>query len=292
MKPTKPKNFLPQEIQNKIAVATQPIIKATIKEKAIYIASIEQNKLRNYSNSSEETNKFIDLIMRWKIYTGITNEINFTEFVIIFEFIRKNFGELNYTDIESAIDLSTANKLEIIKSKSDESFGYFSCAYVGRILSAYIEYRPKAIHKVKNQVDQYLLVNTKPEINYEERILNFQNLIIEAYIEVRKTKNYTNDWGNMIFHYLYKNDFLTFPEEQIKRSKKYAIKEAKSDSKKEHRTLKDLVDFLKNKDNKEISLSDKEIILYQKKYFVIEYFLSIKSIEKIVNSVTKETIDK
>jgi hypothetical protein len=290
----KQKNLLPIEINNKINATTQPEIKATLQEKNLYISFLNSTKIRDYIDKSEEVNKMIDLLMRWRIYTGINADPHFSEYIIIYDFIKYNFGELNYTDIETAINLSTANKLEIIKSKADESFASFSCSYVGRILSAYKEYRKNMIYKVKDQVEKYLLLNAKPEINYDEWIINFQNTIIQAYNQIKLTKNYNNDWGNMVFEFLYKNDYLNFSKSELIKSKKFALEELKKENKKEIKNIRDLATILfsNNQSTKKTTFDESQIIIHQKKYFVIQFFSNLKSIEDIVKNVNKETIQK
>ena len=292
------RNLLKNISKNGITVISEidiTSIKALQQEKSIFIAHIEQKKIREY-NSTEDDNNLIDLIKKWKIYSGIANEMNFTEFIIILDFIKQNFGDLNYEDINSAINLSTAQKLEFYKYKGDESFGNFSCTYVGRILAAYKEYKPNVIFKIKDQIEKKQLQESSIKINPDDRIHNFETLIIMVFQEIRKTATFSNDWNSTIFNYLHKNNYITITDQLILDSKIYAKENLikKTVIKPKEGISAAILSLNKNDNKKPINKLDQEnrTIELQKNYCVICFFQKLKKIDKFINEITIEKLDK
>lgn len=264
-----------------------PVIKQHLQ---IYNANLIEKKIGEYC-TDEEDFKIIDLLKRWKIYSGISSESTPADFVIIMEFIQINYPKLNLTDLNCIVNLATTNKLEI--KKTDESFGIFSCSFVGRYISAYVSnYKPPIIVDCRNAMDKYLLENKTVEITPEEELESFKKNVIQVWNCV-KTGEPVFDFRYYIFNYLYINKIVTITDKIILDAKYFAMKEHEQ-SKETKNNLQAAFNALEKLDDKQKlnqkKISKEELFNGQAKYVVIEFFKTIDNIEDFINTITIEKI--
>ncbi len=199
---------------------------ATKDEVKIYTASINEIKLKDSKNESEEQ-KLLAKLMKWRIYSGIIQEPSVAENLINIDFIQNNFGELNLTDLEIAMNMAASGNLIIDKVKSDESFATFSPTYIGRILCAYIKHRKDAIRKIKTELQRQA-----DKVIYEptnsEKIESFRKLLVFAFTEVIKD-NFHYDSGDIIYDFIKKNNLLNIDKKLQKEALEFSQKQLSID---------------------------------------------------------------
>lgn len=283
---------MPTEEKTKLPVINEkepeiPVIKQHLQ---IYNANLIEKKIGEY-DTDEEDFEIIDVLKRWKIYSGISSESLSTDFTIIFEFIKSNYPKLNLTDLNCIVNLATTNKLEI--KKTDESFGIFSCSFVGRYISAYIStYKPPIIVDCRNAMNKYLLSKETIEISPEEELESFRKNVIEVWNCV-KSGEPVFDFRYLIFNYLYLNKIVTITDQIILDSKAYAIKEHEQ-TKESKNNLQAAFNALEKLDDRQKlnqkKITKAELFNGQAKYVVIEFLKTIDNIEEFTNTITIDKI--
>lgn len=210
----------------------------------LYQAHVEEKKFRQFS-TDEDDDSLIDVIMKWYIYTGISGEPTAADFVINCNFIKANFPDLNLTDINMAMNLSANGKLDMQKSKSDESFSRFSPTYIGRVLRAYIDnYRSENIFDVRAKIRKLEIMESESralEIPENERILIFQRLLNTAFSSGLESENF-HDWGNIIYFFIKKKYIDFIKKDMVAEALSYGEKMHSMNTKRESNTqaLKDI----------------------------------------------------
>jgi hypothetical protein len=109
------------------------------------------NKLiRNFDTN--DRNNLINVIGSWAAALGVSKDITAIDIKMISTFISNQFGNLSLQEIEYAISLSLANKLNCDSNLYGKGL---NVAYIGNILSAYIQYKRVNLadvnYKIQNQ---------------------------------------------------------------------------------------------------------------------------------------------
>lgn len=302
MNPQNPQNqSLPIDIikNNELIIGEELIKKINVPRENIhiFIGNSVLTKIGKF-NSLKEDEMLLDLLKKWKVYSGINQVILKEEWIINLDFVKKNFPRLNLWDIDMTINLSTANKLTI--KKTDESFAIFSPAFIGRFLSAYeAEYKPIVISDIKEKM-QRIEQSDKNSKKYsdEENLKSFKKIIESIYHQIKTDQDFF-DYSNWVFNYLYYNSFIPVSENKGKitiekslllESKKWAFEKIKSLSEnKGENSFIEALNSIKRLDKKNNEIPPEKILQYQKKYMII-YVL--KSIENIADFLKEVTIEK
>lgn len=290
-------NIIPEKVKN-----TFPKVK-----QEIFIASKTNKKISEHT-TDEEDNLFLDLLKKWKIYTGIINQPSPADYIIILEFITKNYPKLNLKDIEAAIELSTSNQLTAIKSSIDESFASFSCTYVGRVLTAYVKYKSDTVHDIRTEIEKYQLLLPAPKKSLEEYKKEFFKFIEISYNEVLEKQYEYDDYRNLLFDFLYKNRYIKLT--QAKKNEAILFARTKLTTKKKvekkQSNFSTLLDNLKlitqrieqkdysiqkqKSNTKSSTYTEEDIIKTAANYTIVKYLLSLKKITDLLDKITDEQI--
>ena len=272
--------------------------------KNIFIAHQNEKKIADF-NTLEEDKEALQQLMVWKVMTGITNQPAPEDFVLILDFIKINYGTLNIFDIKNAMNLSSSNQLEIKKTANDESFANFSCVYVGRILSAYIEYKKEIVFDVRKAIEKKQSLLPPPKKSLDEQKKDLFTYIEKSYNEIVVQKHDYEDYLNLFFTFLYQNNFIQIT--QAKRNEAILYARTKLTSKivpeKPKSSLAAAIDNFKiinerleEKSNKTSnkntsSYTEEDVNKAAANYTLVKYILKLKSINDLLDKITEEHID-
>jgi hypothetical protein len=227
----------------------------------------------------KDTNEILEIISRWKIYTGGGKEtMQPIELALIRDFILDNYGHLTLDELELAYLLAMTEKL------SDcEYFGNFSALYVGKVLNAYLYYRKMQLaDPIRKRDKAILLEKEKKKPSPEEEAKLTQEIFLGFYSE-NKEKGEINDVFNLCWKFVRNqikagnNDFLhkwTNPQkEQYNEAMNYASKKL---SEKEN-NIKNYFKIIPDK--------DEQIKKIARNYCIQRYFDDIKDIQEIIKKI-------
>ncbi len=272
--------------------------------KNIFIAHQTEKRIADF-NTLEEDQLVLKQLMVWKVMTGITNQPAPEDFVLILDFIKINYGTLNIFDIKNAMNLSSSNQLEIKKSANDESFANFSCVYVGRILSAYIEYKKEIVFDVRKAIEKKQSLLPPPKKSLAEQKKDLFTYIEKSYNEIVLQKHDYEDYLNLFFTFLYQNNFIQITEAKRNEAILYARtkltsrivpEKPKSSLAAAIDNFKIINERLEEKSNKPSnkntsSYTEEDVNKAAANYTLVKYILKLKSINDLLDKITEEHID-
>lgn len=272
--------------------------------KNIFIAHQTEKRIADF-NTLEEDQLVLKQLMVWKVMTGITNQPAPEDFVLILDFIKINYGTLNIFDIKNAMNLSSSNQLEIKKSANDESFANFSCVYVGRILSAYIEYKKEIVFDVRKSIEKKQSLLPPPKKSLDEQKKDLFTYIEKSYNEIVVQKHDYEDYLNLFFTFLYQNNFIQITEAKrneailyarTKLTSKIVLEKPKSSLAAAIDNFKIINERLEEKSNKpsnktSSSYTEEDVNKAAANYTLVKYILKLKSINDLLDKITEEHID-
>lgn len=237
--------------------------------------------------------------------TGISNQPTAEDFILILDFIKINYGTLNIFDIKNAMNLSSSNKLEIKKTANDESFANFSCVYVGRILSAYIEYKKEIVFDVRKAIEKKQSLLPLAKKSLQEQKEDLFDYIQKSYNEIIISQYEYQDYRNLFFTFLYQNNFIKITD--AKRNEAILYARTKLTTKKLPEPTKTslgaaIENFKKinekleeksnaNSKNKSSSYTEEDVNKEAANYVLIKYILKLKSINDLLDEITEEHVD-
>jgi|GEM_PF-5046760 len=155
-----------------------------------------------------ETNSIIDLVGFWAATLGVTKDITSVDLKMVSTFIFNQFGNLTLSEIKYGIQLSVAHKLNC----DPQLYGRgLSVAYVGNILSAYIEHKRSELKDL-----MYRLQNQNKEkiVTPEEKMNIAKETLVMLYREWEQTK-LINDPLSTIYNMLRRVKLLVPTKEEI-----------------------------------------------------------------------------
>lgn len=272
--------------------------------KNIFIAHQTEKRIADF-NTLEEDQLVLKQLMVWKVMTGITNQPAPEDFVLILDFIKINYGTLNIFDIKNAMNLSSSNQLEIKKTANDESFANFSCVYVGRILSAYIEYKKEIVFDVRKAIEKKQSLLPPPKKSLAEQKKDLFTYIEKSYNEIVVQKHDYEDYLNLFFTFLYQNNFIKITDAKrneailyarTKLTSKIVPEKPKSSLAAAIDNFKTINERLEEKSNKPSnkntsSYTEEDVNKAAANYTLVKYILKLKSINDLLDKITEEHID-
>lgn len=272
--------------------------------KNIFIAHQNEKKLCDYY-TLEEDKMLLHHVTVWKIMTGILNQPTEDDYILICDFIKINYGTLNIFDIKNAMNLSSSNKLEIKKTANDESFANFSCVYVGRILSAYIEYKKEIVFDVRKAIEKKQSLLPPPKKSLAEQKKDLFAYIEKSYNEIIIQQYEYQDFMNIFFTFLYQNNFIKITDAKrneailyartkltsktVPDKPKSALAAAIDNFKKINEKLEEKSNKPSNKNTS--SYTEEDINKAAANYTLVKYILKLKSINDLLDKITEEHID-
>lgn len=168
--------------------------------------------------SNKQLAPLIEAVGRWRFFLGLKDEPSKEEIIVNVTFIREHFGALSVSDIDRAIQMSVAGKLDV----DNECYGKFSPIYISRILNAYSEHRNKSIQDVKNRISK--IEQAKPkEIDKEQLAIDMYRLFLKMHKEYLEGTFY-DDFGGVWYNKIRKNSWMDISKQLAQEAYDYGKK--------------------------------------------------------------------
>jgi hypothetical protein len=169
---------------------------------------------------NEELHTLNNCVGFWAATLGVVKDFTSVELKMISTFIFNQFGNLTIKEIEYAIELSLAGKLNC----DAELYGKnLSVSYVGKILSSYVEYKRNELKDLNYRLQS----KQKPqkEITAQEKMYLAKESVVLMYREYQE-KKVINDPFNTTYSLLRKIKLLNPNQEEINLAMEYGKKVA------------------------------------------------------------------
>jgi hypothetical protein len=250
---------------------------------------VEKKQIRDFDEN--DTKELIDVISKWRYYTGCTKDVTAQDFVVIAMFIGKNWDNLTLDEINLIIDLSMVGKLDV----DVNTYGNFSPLYISRIIQAYLDYKKDLLLGLMQRRDEYeqkQLADQQTKPIPEESMENMIYIIKAEYARFNQHSD-VSDPFNIVYNFLKRTKRLNIDTELTKQALEYGNRMAKTtmiqQTLSDNGQIKEISAVMsddeyrltdKQKDNK-----DKLVKKYARNYCVQKYFTS-RNIDEIVKSIT------
>ena len=204
------------------------------------MAAAIKTSIAKTENFRETMDALLDILARWRLFIGLSKEVSSEEFIIIAEYIYKNYRNLTTAEINSAVELSVQGKLDC----DPKPYGSFSVLYCSEILNAYIKYKRQIYNdvierKVRKEAelnDQYS--KPTPQEDYELTL----KLIRQEY-EYFEKNGVVSDIMDIIYNFFKKSNRMKLSETEITDALNYGKKMAIAAKNNETKTI---FDYLSN----------------------------------------------
>lgn len=121
--------------------------KTNIERKVAF--SFSEKKIGDYNNNDMKS--ITRLLGEWWILSGVNQDANAKDLIIIGKFIHNNYPQLTYTDIFMSMTLSIKGELEL----SYEPFVRLSGQYISKCVNAYLIIKAKIVNDAVAKTDEY-----------------------------------------------------------------------------------------------------------------------------------------
>jgi hypothetical protein len=251
----------------------------------LYNKKQTEKKLSNILKSDKSELQEIDkIVAQWAYGLGIS--IDAQDIILVNDFIRENFGNLNIFDLKACVKLITTNS-DLIETDA-EHYGKLSFIYVSKVLKAYLSFRNSSIFKVSDEIQKLESMQVK-QISPEERLQNFKKLIRQAYVVVMIKKEVYFDSGDVLYNFIKHNKLMpiskpNIDENLINNALEYgnkAYEKAKSTSALQA-VIKD-VSFSK--------LKKEDIIKREARQYVVNEWLRTKDIKEVHDKLSVQMLE-
>jgi hypothetical protein len=244
----------------------------------IYDSYSGEPKIRDL-NDNKKIAPLIDSVGRWRFYLGLKEEPSKEEIIINVNFIREHFASLSVSDIDRAIQMSVAGKLDV----DNECYGKFSPLYISKILNAYSLHRNNAIQEVKLKLQK--LEQDKPKvIDKNELAKSMYALFMSMHESSLKGEQY-DDFGGVWYNKIRKYKWFEISKDLAQQAYNYGMKRISFEATQGSLRRVTLGEVMSLDDKKE------KAKVYARSYIVNKWLLSIPDARVYAKKMfTKETL--
>jgi hypothetical protein len=244
----------------------------------IYDSYSGEPKIRDL-NDNKKIAPLIDSVGRWRFYLGLKEEPSKEEIIINVNFIREHFASLSVSDIDRAIQMSVAGKLDV----DNECYGKFSPLYISKILNAYSLHRNNAIQEVKLKLQK--LEQDKPKvIDKNELAKSMYALFMSMHESSLKGEQY-DDFGGVWYNKIRKYKWFEISKDLAQQAYNYGMKRISFEATQGSLRRVTLGEVMSLDDKKE------KAKVYARSYIVNKWLLSISDAKVYAKKMfTKETL--
>lgn len=188
------------------------------------LIALKNTPIAKIENNAKE--QIIDIVAKWKWMVGVNssnqdeNEVAM-ELAMISNFIQNNYSFLTPQELNTCIELSLTNKLDV----DVKTYNSFSPMYVSRILNAYVDYRKVVFNQVterKNKENLQIQLDSPVTAEFKmSEMIDLIRYIHQQYIETGKV----NDVFNVLYNYFKRTNRIVLDKLIIEEAMSYGKKE-------------------------------------------------------------------
>lgn len=172
-------------------------------------------KIRNFAEG--EIEKGAQLVNTWSFTAGIREPLEAAEVHFVLNFLKNQFKDFSFTEVQEAFDLYSAGKLEFFESH----FQSFTNDFISKVLISYKKYRNKALalyHRELEKMQEEKEPTQEEKDQIEQEFL--QECLFKPYqkaLENGSSLRFENKTGASLFVKYLKNGFYSVSDEQKSR---------------------------------------------------------------------------
>jgi hypothetical protein len=165
------------------------------------VKTLSHKKIAHFTK--EDMASLVEVMAKWKVLLGATNEATSEELILICQFIYDNFKKFTLEDIKIAMNWSISGKIDM----SFVSTKTISALYVSKALQLYENEKKNVINKIAEEKLLYERKKSRDEViiaTPEEKANTFKTILIDLYSDYKNNGNFF-DFGDFVYNWIKDN---------------------------------------------------------------------------------------
>jgi hypothetical protein len=243
------------------------------------VKTLSHKKIAHFTK--EDMASLVEVMAKWKVLLGATNEATSEELILICQFIYDNFKKFTLEDIKIAMNWSISGKIDM----SFVSTKTISALYVSKALQLYENEKKNVINKIAEEKLLYERKKSRDEViiaTPEEKANTFKTILIDVYSDYKNNGNFF-DFGDFVYNWIKENKILIPTKQQVIDAMIYGeqkLREYKYSENKEQTKI--ISKFLESQSDE----SKKK--KFAREYIITKFFIQIKDITHLLSYLKLE----
>ena len=227
--------------------------------------------------------ELVELMAKWKVLLGASNEATPAELILICQFIYDNFKKFTLEDIRIAMNWAISGKIDMtfISTKT------ISAMYVSKALQLYEEEKKNIINKVAIDKMSYERNKSREEkisATKEEKADTFKNILIDVYNDYKRNGKFL-DFGDFIYNWMKNNKIQIPSKKDISDAMIYGEQKAREYRHLEKQDKKKVLSVTKYFESQSDDFRKKK---FAREYIVTKFFDKVTSMQELLSYLTLE----
>lgn len=168
------------------------------------VKTLSNKKIAHFNK--EDMASLVELMAKWKVLLGASNEATSEELILICQFIYDNFKKFTLEDIKIAMNWAISGKIDM----SFVSTKTISALYVSKALQLYEDEKKNIINRIAEEKLAYERKKSRDEVitaTPEEKANTFKTILIDVYTNYKNDGKFF-DFGDFVYNWLKNNKIL------------------------------------------------------------------------------------
>lgn len=236
-----------------------------------------------------DTARLIDVISKWRYYTGSSKNITPDDLAAMAIFIGDKWENMTLEELNLAIDLSLTGELEV----DVNTYGEFSPMYASRIIQAFYAYKLKVMSLVINRrdEDQRRQMSLQTSAPSPEKNMDNMIAIIKSEYAIFDQHKVVNDPFSLIYNFIRRTNRIALTDGLIQKALEYGEKTAKAELLERAKfspKIKDVAVALSGSTDESQMEKKQRMVKKYARNFCVQYYFERNHIDNIVKSIIIE----
>ena len=227
--------------------------------------------------------QLVELMAKWKVLLGATNEATSAELVLICQFIYDNFKKFTLEDIKIAMNWAISGKIDMsfVSTKS------ISALYVSKALQLYEEEKKLIINKIaaeKIAFERKESLNNSTPVTEQEKANIFKTILIDVYISYKQEGKFL-DFKDFVYNWIKNNKIFVPSKKDINDAMIYGETKTREYKHLEQKNKKEVISVTKYFESQDDEYRKKK---FARQYIVIQFFDKLNNLQELLNYIKLE----
>ena len=245
------------------------------------VKTFSNKKIGNFSK--EDMSELVELMAKWKVLLGATNEATSAELILICQFIYDNFKKFTLEDVKIAMNWAISGKIDM----SFVSTKTISALYVSKALQLYEEEKKNIINKVaadKASFERKQSIENPVKVSDEEKANIFKTLLIDVYTTYKQNQKFI-DFKDFVYNWLKNNKILIPTKKDVTDAMIYGETKTREYKQLESRNKKEVFSVTKYFESQDDDYRKKK---FARQYIVMQFFDKINNLQELLSYIKIE----
>lgn len=238
------------------------------------VKTLSNKKIAHFNK--EDMASLVELMAKWKVLLGASNEATSEELILICQFIYDNFKKFTLEDIKIAMNWAISGKIDM----SFVSTKTISALYVSKALQLYEDEKKNIINRIAEEKLAYERKKSRDEVitaTPEEKANTFKTILIDVYTNYKNDGKFF-DFGDFVYNWLKNNKILIPSKKDVSDAMIYGEQKLR-----EHKYSKNQEEVNVMAKYFESQSSEFKKKKFAREYIVLKFFNQIKDMPHLLS---------